>query len=277
MEPTAAALRTMPFEPGHFRLSKAPLAMVLAQFTLQRAVSSQSLGQLRESLRSNGLERLTKKRERSVSFTPASINPVLRDSEAWILLDSKSTKGVSVADKAISCFTSDYTSFSEFSAYHGSIATSLSSCGSSFEATTVALRYVNVFDVGDDPTTVVTKSLGGLNRTGIGKEHHHHNYEFWCDTDYGRLALRFSTTHGDRKPAQLGHAEVVFPTEFLKSYDDLVGHLDICANTKTLSQPANWAGTATILEGMNLSIEQAFLNAINEDSLVSKFEAKAKQ
>lgn len=269
----------MPFEPGHFKLADAPLAVVLAQFTLQRAVSSESFVKLRESLRSLGLERMTKKRERSVSITPASINPVVTDFDVWTLIDRMNTKGMAIAGKSLTCFMATHVSFQAFSAYIGGITTAMSACGSTFETTSIALRYVNVFEIGDDPTTVVTTSLGGLNRDGIGKDHHHHTYEFWCDTDYGKLTLRFSTTHGDKKPAQLGHAEVVFPMRFLSSYDEIVGHLDIFAATsanKPLNPPADWISTAATLKTMNLTIERAFLNAINEVAIVSKFKAESK-
>lgn len=266
----------MPFEPGKIRLSASPLAMVMAQFTLQKVISVEAMNTVRESLRKIGISRLTKKRERSVSITPASINPVVKDFESSILLDPMNSKGVSAAEKSVSCFTSAYTSFGEFLSFAGEVVRSLSDRQTPFDCTSIALRYVNVFDIGNDPTTIVTQSLGGLKRTGIGKDHHHHNYEFWCDTEYGKLTLRYSTMHGDRKPAQLGHAEVVFPTRFLKSYDELVGHIDIIANTKTLSTPVDWNETTKILQKMNLSIEQAFLNAINEEALRSRFGAEEK-
>jgi uncharacterized protein (TIGR04255 family) len=211
--------------------------------------------------------------------TPASINPIVTEFDVWTLIDSNNTKGIAIAGKSLSCFMSTDDGFQAFSDYIGSIATAMLACGWTFEVTSIALRYVNVFEIGDDQTTVVTKSLGGLKRDGIGKDHHHHNYEFWCDTDYGKLTLRFSTTHGDKKPAQLGHAEVVFPARSLRSYDEVVGHLDIFAATHTnkpLNPPADWASTAAILKTMNLTIEQAFLNAINEDALVDKFGAEVK-
>lgn len=266
----------MPFEPARFTLTKSPLAIVLAQFCLRHPVLEPTLAQLRHSLRAIGLERLTKKNERSVSVSPGSLNPAVKDTQISVLLDTKSTKGVSFAGNAFSYFTGRHTSFAEFVEDLSSIIDAVSRSGPSFEATSVALRYINVFEIGSEPTTVVKRSLGGLDRRGLGKDHHHHNYEFWCDTDHSRLTVRFSTTHGDRKPAQLGHAEAVFPPECLRSYDDNVGHLDIFANTRNLGQPADWLAAQSILQDMNLRIEQAFLNAIDEAALIETFGAREK-
>jgi uncharacterized protein (TIGR04255 family) len=267
----------MHFEPSNFTLSEPPLAVVLAQFCLGHPVLQPTLDQMRSSLRSSGLERLTKKVERSVTISPGSLNPNVQDRQISILLDSNSTKGLSIAGNELSCFTGHHTSFAEFVEYLSHIAESVSYGGSAFQVISIALRYINVFEIGNDPTTVVKSSLAGLDRTHLGKEHHHHNYEFWCDTEHGRLTVRFSTTHGDRKPAQMGHAEAVFPPKFLRSYDETVGHLDIFANTKTLSPPATWKESKAILQDMNLNIEQAFLNAINESAMVDKFGAKLRQ
>ncbi len=264
----------MNFEPSKFTLSKPPLAVVLAQFGLQYPISDSTLNNMRSSLRRAGLERLTKRRDRTVSFSPPSIEPKVQDLEVSILVDSKNSKGVSVAGNTISCFTGRHSNFTDFIQYLSQVVASISGGGGTFEATSVALRYINVFEIGDDPATVVKQSLRGLERFNLGKEHHHHNYEFWCDTDQGRLTLRFSTTHGDRKPAQIGHADVVFPHDRLTSYDVMVGHLDIFANTNALSPPSNWEASKGILQRMNLDIEQAFLNAIDESALVNKFGAE---
>ncbi len=270
--PTSA----MRFEPSNFTLSNPPLAIVLAQFSLRQVFSQPILEDMRSSLRSIGLERLTRKNERSISFSPGSINPTVRDSQAWILLDSKYTKGLSVVGSDLSCFTGHHSGFEDFVAYLSSIVSTISHGGTVLQVASIALRYINVFEIGNDPTIVVKNTLGGLDRTNLGKEHHHHNYEFWCDTDHGRLTLRFSTAHGDRKPAQLGHAEAVFPTECLRSYDETVGHLDIFTNTTNLGAPVNWEDSKAILKIMNMNIEQAFLNAINESALVERFGAKVK-
>jgi uncharacterized protein (TIGR04255 family) len=259
-----------------FTLANSPLAVVLAQFSLHRSIDRPAIERLRNPLRQVGLERLTKKNARTVSVTPQSITPVVKDVESWVLLDAAGTKGLAVSENTLSCFVSDYQGFVAFSGYLCEVVNRLSAVGHEFFASTIALRYVNVFELDDDVTKVLTGSLGGLPTSNLGTEHYHHTYEFWCDIADGRLTLRFATAHGDRKPAQLGHAEAVFPPNRLRSYDDIVGHLDIFAANPKPVPPKDWQSTRDVLGRMNLKIEQAFLNAVREEALVQMFGAKEK-
>jgi uncharacterized protein (TIGR04255 family) len=264
----------MSFEPSKFVLVRPPLAVVLAQFGLRSPISDESVNLVRKSLHAIRLDRAMKKHERSVSFNPPSIEPKIQDLLVYNFLDSANTQGVSVAGSTVSCFASEHHNFSRFVDYLSSVVAAISVAGIAFDVTSIALRYINVFEADGDPATVVKRSLRGLDHANLGKEHHHHNYEFWCDTDEGRLTVRFSTMHGDQKPAQIGHAVAVFPSRCLRSYDVMVGHLDIFANTtRSLNPPISWEASKRVLQAMNRNIEQAFLNAIDETALIEKFGA----
>ena len=261
----------MTFQPGKIELGNPPLALVLVQISIQSPID---VSTVRECLKQLGLERLTKKLQKNVSVNPTSLSPVVQDRSIFIFLDSGRKRGLSICNNDIAYFTADHRSFdSLFGEFHKTLE-----CLGVKEKviTSAALRYVNAFKYDNSPTDVVRDSLGGLDRTGLPLPHHHHNYEFWSETNDGRLHTRFATDHGDRKPKHLGNAEEVYPS-FIWSYDDNAGHLDIYEMANKLQQtPTDIVGLEKILRRMNLNIEQAFINAIKPEVMKNRFQGAGK-
>lgn len=266
----------MSFQPGNFRLKASPLALVLVQFSVSVAIDL-TAETLRECLKTCGLEKLTKKFERNVTVNPTSPAPVVQDRTVCILLDSDGDSGISVVDNTFAYFTNKHETYDDLANTLSKLIECIESAARPISITSVALRYVNAFRIAKHHTEVVSDSLGGLSRNGLVKEHHHHNYEFWCETDDGRLHTRFATDHGDRKPKQLGHSEQVYPHRAIWSYEQSIGHLDIFETSNNMVQsPIDWPTASMMLKRMNLNIEQAFLNAVKEDAMVNQFGAEAK-
>lgn len=259
------------FQPGKIKLEASPLALVVLQVSLQQPIKVDS--ELRTCLRTCGLERLTKKLQNNVSVNPTNLSPVVQKREIFVFLSPDSKRGLSISEKQIAYFKNDHSGFNDLLDDFQKISQCLELANNLFE--TISLRYVNAFKFSQSATEVVEDSLGGLNREGLGKPHHHHNYEFWCETEDGRLHTRFSTDHGDRTPKQLGDAEAIYPSRFRWSYDEHVGHLDIFETSKPLSaNPVNHEGATEVLRRMNLNVERAFINSIKNEVMSELFKAK---
>lgn len=265
----------MAYAPGKFRLKNPPLALVLAQFELCESVN-RSGEEVRDSLRVYGLERLSKKLERKVTIRANDLTPIVQNSDTFIIVDANNTRGVSVSRSLVNYFTSTHTGFASFLE---NVSKALSCLGRPIDDLrfkAISLRYVNAFHIDTSLTEIVRDSLGGIDRTAFQHDHHHHLYHFWCETNNGRLDVRFSTEHGDSKPKDLGHAEIVYPPRYLWSYDQLVGHLDIFETWKKKADTSyvDWEGGVDVLKTMNCNIEQAFLNVIRPEAMRSRFGAE---
>ena len=252
-------------------LRNPPVAIVLAQFALAPSTSSQVSHQLRELLKSVGLVRMTTKHERSVTLRPDSPTPDIRERVVTVFLDVNHEKGVSFDGSNLLCFTGNHKDFDSFLLFVSDIVQCTVTAKINFVFTNIALRYINVFEIEDDCLDVMTESLRGMRWQDIGKPHHHHKYSFWCETDRGRLDFRFATEHGDRPPADLGHAASVFSPKHLRSSDEIVGHLDIFESSKPSKDGFGWEKTKDYLIEMHQTIEAAFINAINPISLAERF------
>lgn len=255
-------------------LKNPPVAIVLAQFTLASQTGPQVSPKLRELFKSVGLVRMTTKHERSVTLRPDSPTPDIRERVVTVFLDKDHERGVSLDGSNMICFTGNHKDFSHFLLFLSDIVQCTITAEVTFLVTNIALRYINVFDIEDDSLDVMTESLRGVRWQGLGKSHHHHKYSFWCETDRGRLDFRFVTEHGDRQPADLGHAASVFSKRHLRSSDEIVGHLDIFESSKPTKDGFGWEQTKEYLIEMNRTIETAFINAINPQALNQRFGRK---
>lgn len=252
-------------------LENPPVAIVLAQFTLATPTGSQVSLELRELLKQVGLVRMTTKHERSVTLRPDSAAPEIRERVVTVFLDKDHELGVSLDGSNLVCFTGKHKDFSHFLLFLSDIVRCTITAEINFLVTTIALRYINVFDIENDSLDVMSESLRGVRWKGLGKSHHHHKYAFWCETDRGRLDFRFTTEHGDRQPADLGHAASVFSPKHLRSSDEIVGHLDIFESSKPAKEGLGWEQTKEYLTEMNRTIEAAFINAIDPQALIERF------
>ncbi len=252
-------------------LSNPPVAIVLAQFTLFPSNSSHVSPTLRELFKSVGLVRMTTKHERSVTMRPDSPTPEIRERVVTVFLDKDHEKGVSLDGSNLICFTGNHKDFDSFLLFLSDIVQCAVTAKIEFVVKNIALRYINVFDIEDDSLDVMAESLRGVRWQSLGKSHHHHKYSFWCETDRGRLDFRFATEHGDRHPADLGHAASVFSPKHLRSSDEIVGHLDIFESSKPSKEGFGWEKAKDYLIEMHRTIEAAFIIAINPIALKERF------
>ena len=257
-------------------LSDPPVAIVLAQFTLLSPIAPLD-PRLRELFKQIGLLRMKSKHERRFSLRPDSHVPEVREKVVTIFLDQRQERGVSLDGNNLIYFTGMHTNFSEFAEALSEIVACTTPGGIDFKFQSMALRYVNVFEILEDNLDVMSSSLRGMNWKNLGNRHHHHKYQFWCETDRGRLDLRFATEHGDKLPENLGHAADVFSPMHLRSSDEIVAHLDIFETTKPVTDSSACSRWKNCLKEMNRTIEAAFIDAIDPVALVQRFGKKESQ
>lgn len=257
--------------PAKLSLTNPPVAIVLAQFSLNALILTNQASCLRENFRRIGLSRMTRKHERTVSLRPGSLQPDVREKVVTVFLDPEHQRGVSLDGNNLVYFSGKHVDFSGFAAALSEIVQCFETGGVEFQAKVIALRYVNVFEIFDDNLGVMSESLRGVDWKKLGNCHHHHKYYFWCETDRGRLDLRFTTEHGNKRPENLGHADEVFSTTHLRSSDETVAHLDIFETTNPAKNTWNWDHSQNLLIEMNRTIEAAFIHALAPEALVQRF------
>lgn len=256
----------MAYKPGKFKLTNPPLALVIAQVGFADSVAAdQYVVQLRTCLSNLSVPLSIHSQKTEPNVTPPNMN--LTRSLVHLFVNQDRTHGLTLAPGGIAIFTSRHGGYDAFVALLREVFECVQDIGIELNSRGLGLRYVNVMEA-DGQYDPIDATLAGLRRKGLEQfEHFHHKYEYWCVTEKGRLHVRCVSQHGDRLPEQLSHAEAVFPTTRLKSYEDTVYHLDIFENVQ-FSEPFGQAAFMDQLDGMHLRIDQAFLNAVSEDALV---------
>ena len=261
------------FHVGEFILDPAvsPLAFVIASITFSEPIDANAneLKATKECFSKAGFSIESRRTQRNVQLGVTT--PVVDQYVVYQYLDVDRKRGASISKKSLSYFASDHQGIDDLSSSVGNVFGCFEIGFGQRSIESVGLRYVNVFQLESVPSKLVSNSLTGLAHRGLTTpdQHFHHNYEFWCETDGGRIHTRYAVTHGDRRPEQLGVANSVFPERTLGGYDDNYCHLDIFENTRKIERIIRLPDFDEFLRNMNRRIEQAFLNAVTDKAMTS--------
>lgn len=194
--------------------------------------------------------------------TPPEINTVER------FLNNELNCGFAVAKESISLFTSKYEGFDQLASIYKSILHGVcSSCGTDESFHSLGVRYLNRFPLNDSGP--LAAGISGFRPSGILEqfEHQHPSSDFWCQTEKGRLHVRSALNHGSTSPENMGYADVVFDNSLLRSFDEMVTHLDIFESL-TDKEGMTTDEVFEELGSARLRISQAFLDSISDEQIV---------